>query len=108
MDDESLEQQLESLVGTLKAGRRRGVLDWKGQMLLKGLHDSEPIKLVAEAQPAAPAAPEVAAARVSAPALELETGALVASEPDAEGNIQFKVSPADEKSGEVEQPDRES
>ena len=105
VDDESLEQQLESLVGTLKAGRRRGVLDWKGQMLLKGPHDSEPIKLVAEAQPATPAAPEVAAERMSAPALELETGAPVAAEPDAEGNILFKVSPADEKSGEVEQPE---
>ena len=62
VDDEILEQQLESLVGTLNAGRRRGILDWKGQMLLKGLHDAEPIKLLAPASgasatPSAPAAP---------------------------------------------------
>ena len=41
-------------VGTLKAGRRRGVLEWQGQMLLKGPHDNERIKLVA-VKPEAPA-----------------------------------------------------
>ena len=69
VDDEILEQQLESLVGTLKAGRRRGVLEWKGQMLLKGPHDNEPIKLVSTAT-AAPAAatPEPAAVVEATPA----------------------------------------
>lgn len=38
--------QLESLVGTLKAARKRGVIDWKGQMLLKGTHDAVVIKLL--------------------------------------------------------------
>jgi len=47
VDDEELEQQLESLVGTLKAGRRRGVLEWQGQLLLKGKDNEAPIKLVA-------------------------------------------------------------
>lgn len=46
VDDEELEQVLESLVGTLKAGRKRGVLEWKGQLLLKGPNDNEPIKLM--------------------------------------------------------------
>mmetsp|Transcript_25394 Transcript_25394/g.81508 ORF Transcript_25394/g.81508 Transcript_25394/m.81508 type:complete len:270 (-) Transcript_25394:257-1066(-) len=49
MDDEQLEQQLESLVGTLKAGRKRGLLQWEGQILLKGPHDAVPIKYVGQA-----------------------------------------------------------
>lgn len=53
VDDEELEQQLESLVGTLKAGRRRGVLEWQGQLLLKGKDDAAPIKLVATEAPKA-------------------------------------------------------
>ena len=46
VDDEELEQQLESLVGTLKAGRKRGLLAWEGQILLKGPHDGVPVKYV--------------------------------------------------------------
>jgi len=53
IDDDELEQQLESLVGTLKAGRKRGVLEWEGQMLLKGPHDAVPIEYVGGAKPAA-------------------------------------------------------
>ncbi|KAL1529324.1 hypothetical protein AB1Y20_000278 [Prymnesium parvum] len=59
VDDEELEQQLESLVGTLKAGRKRGVIDWKGQLLLKGPDDAAPIKLLAPAG-AAPTTPPAA------------------------------------------------
>lgn len=51
MDDEKLEQQLESLVGTLKAGRKRGLLLWEGQMLLKGAHDDVPIVLKGAGKP---------------------------------------------------------
>ena len=58
VDDEELEQQLESLVGTLKAGRRRGVLEWEGQLLLKGKDDAVPIKLVAGKDPSAGEAPK--------------------------------------------------
>ncbi len=43
--DEVLEQQLESLVGTLKAARKRGVIDFQGQMLLQGAHDNVDIIL---------------------------------------------------------------
>eukprot|EP00055_Hartaetosiga_balthica_P014668 m.81917 g.81917 ORF g.81917 m.81917 type:complete len:85 (-) comp8660_c0_seq1:198-452(-) len=38
--DEILEQQLESLVGTMKAAKKRGIIDFKGQMLLQGAHDN--------------------------------------------------------------------
>ena len=38
--DEKLEQQLESLVGTLKAAKKRKILDFEGQMLLQGAHDN--------------------------------------------------------------------
>lgn len=34
--DEVLEQQLESLVGSLKAAKKRGILTFEGQMLLQG------------------------------------------------------------------------
>jgi hypothetical protein len=33
-------------VGTLKAASKRGAIDWKGQMLLKGTHDAVVIKLL--------------------------------------------------------------
>lgn len=36
--DEEAEQIFESLVGSLKAARRQGVLDFKGQMLLMPVH----------------------------------------------------------------------
>lgn len=73
VDDEELEQQLESLVGTLKAGRRRGVLAWEGQLLLKGRDDNAPIKLVGSKPPAAPepvavSEPETEAKENEAPA----------------------------------------
>jgi len=45
--DEVLEQQLESLVGTLKAAKRKGVVDFQGQMLLQGAHDNVVITLKA-------------------------------------------------------------
>jgi len=43
--DEVLEQQLESLVGTLKAAKKKGIVDFKGQMLLQGAHDNVEIVL---------------------------------------------------------------
>ena len=79
VDDEELEQQLESLVGTLKAGRRRGVLEWPGQLLLKGKDDAVQIKLVGPKQEEAPAPPppeppkeEPVAEEEAAPAAEVE------------------------------------
>lgn len=38
-DDEDVQQYYEALVGTLKSAKKRGVIDFKGQMLLKGMHD---------------------------------------------------------------------
>jgi len=52
VNDEELEQTLESLVGTLKAGRKRGVLAWEGQMLLMGPHSGVPIKLLSTSKEA--------------------------------------------------------
>jgi hypothetical protein len=43
--DEVLEQQLESLVGTMKAARRKGFIDFEGQMLLQGAHDKVVVTL---------------------------------------------------------------
>eukprot|EP00053_Salpingoeca_punica_P001054 m.31720 g.31720 ORF g.31720 m.31720 type:complete len:82 (+) comp10775_c0_seq1:72-317(+) len=43
--DEQLEQQLETLVGTLKAAKKRGVVHFEGQMLLQGAHDNVDIIL---------------------------------------------------------------
>jgi len=45
--DAQLEQQLGRLVGTLKAARKRGLVQWKGQILLRGAHDNEIVRLVA-------------------------------------------------------------
>jgi Costars len=38
-DDDGVANYYEALVGTLKAAKKRGIIDFKGQMLLKGVHD---------------------------------------------------------------------
>lgn len=38
-DDDEVANYYEALVGTLKCAKKRGVIDFKGQMLLKGVHD---------------------------------------------------------------------
>ena len=45
-DDPEVEQYYEALVGTLKSAKKRGVIDFKGQMLLKGPHDKVVISIV--------------------------------------------------------------
>ena len=44
-DDPDVEQYYEALVGTLKSAKKRGVIDFKGQMLLKGMHDNVVISI---------------------------------------------------------------
>ena len=36
----------QALVGTLRAAKKQGVIEFKGQMLLKGAHDAVPIYLL--------------------------------------------------------------
>lgn len=38
-DDDEVANYYEALVGTLKCAKKRGIIDFKGQMLLKGVHD---------------------------------------------------------------------
>lgn len=45
-DDEDVQQRYEALVGTLRCAKRRGVVKFKGQMLLKGMHDHVEIEVV--------------------------------------------------------------
>lgn len=45
--DELVEQQLESLMGTLKAAKKRGIVAFEGQILLQGVNDKTPITLSA-------------------------------------------------------------
>ena len=45
-DDDKTQQFYEAIVGTLKAARTKGFIDWKGQMLLKGAHDNVEITLL--------------------------------------------------------------
>mmetsp|Transcript_16686 Transcript_16686/g.29553 ORF Transcript_16686/g.29553 Transcript_16686/m.29553 type:complete len:90 (+) Transcript_16686:109-378(+) len=47
-DDDKAQQYYEAIVGTLKAARTKGFIDWKGQMLLKGAHDKVIITLLVE------------------------------------------------------------
>jgi hypothetical protein len=44
-DDEQAEQYYEAIVGTLKCAKKRGLIDFKGQMLLKGVHDKVDITI---------------------------------------------------------------
>ena len=45
-DDDEVQQYYEALVGTLKSAKKRGLIDFKGQMLLKGPHDKVKISIV--------------------------------------------------------------
>jgi len=45
-DDEFGQQYYEAIVGTLKAAKKKGFIDFKGQMLLKGAHDDVDITLL--------------------------------------------------------------
>eukprot|EP00978_Attheya_sp_CCMP212_P005287 scaffold11770_cov55-Attheya_sp.AAC.2 len=45
-DDDDVQQYYEALVGTLKSAKRQGFITFKGQMLLKGMHDNVPIYIV--------------------------------------------------------------
>jgi len=47
-DDDKVQQFYEAIVGTLKAARRKGFIDWKGMMLLKGPNDNVDITLLVE------------------------------------------------------------
>lgn len=39
-EDPKVEQYYEALMGTLKAAKKKGVVSFEGQMLLKGAHDN--------------------------------------------------------------------
>ena len=47
-DDDDVQQYYEALVGTLKCAKKRGVIHFKGQILLKGIHDKVTITIVEE------------------------------------------------------------
>lgn len=44
--DEHVEQYYEALVGTLKAAKKKGLVQFQGQMLFKGLHDHVRISII--------------------------------------------------------------
>jgi len=44
-DDDDVQNYYEALVGTLKCAKKRGIIKFKGQMLLKGMHDSVTISI---------------------------------------------------------------
>jgi hypothetical protein len=51
--DERITQQFEALLGTLKAARKRNILDFQGELLLMGKHDKVMIGLVGSKEPQA-------------------------------------------------------
>jgi hypothetical protein len=44
-DDDQVANYYEALVGTLKSAKKRGLIEFKGQMLLKGPHDKVKITI---------------------------------------------------------------
>jgi hypothetical protein len=45
-DDDAAQNYYEALVGTLKSAKKRGLIEFKGQMLLKGPHDKVKITIL--------------------------------------------------------------
>lgn len=44
-DDDDVANYYEALVGTLKSAKKRGIIEYKGQMLLKGMSDNVVISI---------------------------------------------------------------
>jgi hypothetical protein len=44
--DDKIQNTLESLVGTMKAAKKRGVVTFKSELLLQGVHDKEEVTLI--------------------------------------------------------------
>jgi hypothetical protein len=44
-DDDVVQNYYEALVGTLKSAKKRGMIEFKGQMLLKGVSDDVVISI---------------------------------------------------------------
>jgi Costars len=44
-DDDDVQQYYEALVGTLKSAKKRGLIDYKGVLLLKGVSDNVVISI---------------------------------------------------------------
>ena len=47
-DDDNVQQYYEALVGTLKSAKKRGFINFKGQLLLKGMHDDVVISIASD------------------------------------------------------------
>ena len=47
-DDDDVQQYYEALVGTLKCAKKRGLIDYKGILLLKGVSDNVVISIKQE------------------------------------------------------------
>jgi len=47
-DDDDVQQYYEALVGTLKSAKKRGLIDYKGILLLKGVSDNVVISIKQE------------------------------------------------------------
>jgi hypothetical protein len=45
-DDDAVANYYEALVGTLKTAKKRGLIEFKGQMLLKGVNDKVKITII--------------------------------------------------------------
>jgi len=45
-DDDQVANYYEALVGTLKAAKKRGLIQYKGQYLMKGMNDKVVISIV--------------------------------------------------------------
>lgn len=45
-DDDEVQNYYEALVGTLKSAKKRGLIEFKGQMLLKGPNDKVKISIL--------------------------------------------------------------
>jgi hypothetical protein len=45
-DDDRCSQLFEALVGTLRAAKKRSIVAFKGEMLLKGAHDNVMIEII--------------------------------------------------------------
>jgi len=103
--DEVVSNSFEALLGTLKAARKKGVLDFKGDLLLMGLHDdvlvelcndsegTVPAESVATPRAAPEAVPEAAPAPAEAAAATATAETVAAVEVPSQWETERRVSP---------------
>lgn len=110
--DDRCANLFEALVGTLKSAKKRGIVNFPGQILLKGPHDNVEIELLKPPadgeEPPTTGGPEAVPASVGAVPSEAKPAPAPAAEPDAQAPTSTAApAPAPAPTSGAAEPDKQ-